>query len=81
MGCKLFQQQLDGTTKLIGYCSQSFPSPERKYDKTQRECLTTVCAVLLPRLYLEGARFLVRTDHDSLNFIPYLTDSTERLAR
>lgn len=63
--CVLLQQP-DIATKLIWYWSRSLASAERIYDVTQREWLAIVWAKLLFRPYLEGTRFIIKTDHDSL---------------
>ena len=71
----------DGTIHPIGYFSRSLNKAEKNYDTTQRECLGIVWAVLLLRPYLEGTRFLLRTDHDSLKWIMGMSEATGKLAR
>lgn len=42
VGCMLLQAQHDNKTRHIGYCSRSLTNAERKYNTSQRECLTIV---------------------------------------
>jgi hypothetical protein len=65
IGCCLFQEQSIGPTLPIGYWSRSLNAAERNYSTTEKECLAIVWAILQLRPYLEGQRFLIRTDHHS----------------
>lgn len=42
---------------------------ERRYDLTQRECLTVVRAALLLRAHLENTRLTIRADDESFKSI------------
>lgn len=65
----LLQEKLDTTTKPIGYCFRSLTSAEHAYHITQRWCHFIIWVVSPLRPYLEGTRFKIRTDHNSLNWI------------
>jgi hypothetical protein len=78
-GC-LFQEQFDGTHS-IGYLSRSLNPAERNYSTTEKECLSIFWAILQVRPYLEGQKFLIRTDHHSLRRVLNLSDAKDRLAR
>lgn len=69
------------TTKPIGYSCLSLTSAQRVINTTQRECLAVVWAVQLRLPYLENQRFTIRQYHDSLKWIPDLSDACRRLAR
>jgi hypothetical protein len=47
----------------------------------EKECLAIVWAILQLRPYLEGKRFVIRTDHKSLGWVLNLADAQCRLAR
>lgn len=75
------QEQPDGTTKLVGYWSRSVPAVEQAYNTIKRKCCATVWPVLIPRPYLVGTCFTIRTEHDSLKRNLNLADATNCLAR
>jgi hypothetical protein len=81
IGCCLFQEQPDGARHPIGYWSRGLTSAERNYSTTEKECLAIVWAILHLRPYLEGKKFLIRTDHHSLRWVLNLSDAQGRLAR
>lgn len=81
IGCVLLQDQPDQTKRPVDYWSRSLTSAKRAYDTTHKECLAIVWAVLLICPYLEGTKFTIRTDHDSLRSILNIIDATGRLAR
>ena len=81
MGCALLQQQDDGILHPVGYWSKSLSDTQRRYSTTEKECLSVFWAISLLRPYLEGTRFTVRTDHNSLTWILSITPSEGRLAR
>jgi hypothetical protein len=81
IGCCLLQVQPDGSTHPIGYWSRGLTSAERNYSTTEKECMAIVWAVLQVRPYLEGKRFVVRTDHHSLRWVLKFSNAQGRLAR
>ena len=81
VGCCLLQKHPDGTRHPIGYWSHSLNSAERNYSTTEKECLAIVWAVQQLRPYLEGQKFLIRTDHHALRWVLNLADAQGRLAR
>lgn len=81
IGCVLFQYQEEGPAKPIRYCSRALITTERDYNTTQHKCFILVSAVLLLHRYLEGTKFIVRTDHHGLKWILNLTDAPKKLAR
>lgn len=80
-GCVFLPKQLDDTKKPIGYWSRSLSNTEHRYDTTLRKSLAIVGSVLLLRPHLKKICFKIRTDHDALNWILSLTDSTVWLGR
>jgi RNase H-like domain found in reverse transcriptase len=79
--CCLFQAQSDGKLHPLGYWSHGLTSAERNYSTTENEFLATVWAILTLRSYLEGKRFIIRTDHLDLRWVLNLADAQGRLAR
>lgn len=66
----------DGEANII--CSRSLTAADRPCDTTQRKRRIIVLAMLLLRLYLENTIFTMRTDHDSLQWIVNLSNSSEK---
>jgi len=81
LGCTLLQEQPEGNTLPVGYWSRGLSSAEQNYSTTERECLGVVWSVLKLRHFLDGHRFLIRTDHQALSWIYSTTDSSGRLMR
>jgi RNase H-like domain found in reverse transcriptase len=81
IGCCLNQEHPDGLRHPNGYWSRFLNPAERNYSTTEKECLAIVWAILTLRPFLEGQRFLIRTDHHSLRWVLNLADAQGRLAR
>jgi RNase H-like domain found in reverse transcriptase/Reverse transcriptase (RNA-dependent DNA polymerase) len=81
IGCCLFQDQLDGSKHPVCYWSRVLSSAEKNYSTTEKECLAILWAILQLRPYLDGKRFVIRTDHNSLRWVLNLADAQGRLAR
>lgn len=74
-------QTHDGTERVIAYASRTLNSAERNYSATELECLAVVWGIRRMRDYLEGYRFTVLTDHQSLKWLQRLDAPTGRLGR
>lgn len=68
-GAVLFQQQQDGTERMIDYGSRSLTEHEKNYCTIRLEMLALVTYVDYFRYYLLGRRFRIRTDHSSLRWL------------
>jgi RNase H-like domain found in reverse transcriptase len=55
-------------------------SAERNYSTSEKECLAIVWAILQLRPYLEGQKFIIRTNHYSIRWVLNLADAQGRLA-
>ena len=64
-----------------GYWSKTLNSAEQNYSATERECYSVVWAITTLRPYIEGQKFVVRTDHDALRWLLTLSDPSGRLMR
>ena len=69
LGRTSLQEQPDGTRLPVGYWSRGLSPAEKNYSRTERECLGVVWSVLKLRHFLDGHRFLIRTDHQALSGI------------
>jgi RNase H-like domain found in reverse transcriptase len=81
IGCCLFQEQPDGSKYPVVYWSMGLTSTDKSYSTTEKECLAIVWAILQLRPYLDGKRFFIRTDHNSLRWVLNLAAAQGRLAR
>jgi len=81
LGCTLLQEQPDGTRLRVGYWSRGLCPAEKNYSTTERECLGVVWSVIKLRNFLDGHRFLIRTDRQAQSWIHSTTDSSGRLMR
>ena len=80
VGAVLLQQQdEDDPTSwaTIGYWSKTLTKEQRNYSATERECYAVVWATLTLRPYIEGTRFVIRTDHNALRWMMTTNDPHE----
>ena len=80
LGAVLLQER-DGVLQTIAYASRSLNPTERNYSTTERECLAVVWALERWRVYLEGKRCKVVTDHQALCWLFNKAKLTGKLAR
>ncbi|KMQ87188.1 reverse ribonuclease integrase [Lasius niger] len=80
LGAVLTQQLAEGE-QVIAYASRTLNSAEKNYSATELECLAVVPGIRRMRDYLEGYRFTVITDHQSLRWLQRLESPSGRLGR
>jgi hypothetical protein len=65
----------------VAYHAKAFSKVERRYCVTRRELLACVNAIRHFHHYLLGAKFVVRTDHNSLVWLCHFRELDGQLAR
>ena len=83
-GAVLLQQQdEDDPTSwaTVGYWSKTLTKEQRNNCATEREGYAVVWATLNLRPYIEGTKFVVRTDHNALRWMMTTNDPQGRLMR
>ena len=80
VGAVLSQVQ-NGVERVIAYASTKLSKCQKKYSVTRRELLAVVTFTNHFRHYLLGRKFLLRTDHGSLQWIFNFKDPVGQVAR
>jgi phospholipid-translocating ATPase len=81
LGYVLSQKDSNGDEHPIAYGSWKLLPREQRYSTIEREALAIVSGIKHYRVYLEGTKFQIETDHDPLSHLANLKDSHGRLAR
>ena len=74
-------QVFDGEEHPIYFVSKPLSKAERNYTVTEKECLAVLWSVERLRVYLQGEKFTVFTDHHSLLWLNNLRGPSGCLAR
>lgn len=81
IGAVLSQVGQDGQEHVIAYGSRILTKSERQYCVTRRELLAVIVFTKHFRPYLLGRRFVLRTDHGSLQWLCNFKDPEGQVAR
>ena len=81
IGAVLSQEQEDGKEKVVAYASRALSKAERKYSVTRQELLAAVTFIHQFCQFLLGRRFVLRTDHGSLQWLHSVKEPEGQLAR
>jgi transposase InsO family protein len=85
LGAVLTQIQKDengeDVERVIAYYSKIFNDAEQRYCARRREMLAIKKATQHFEVYLRGPRFIIRTDHASLQYIKTLTTMNDQMYR
>ena len=65
----VISQVIDGVEHVLGYANRSLCKTERNYCVTRKELLAVVHFVRHFCPYLYGLKFVIRTDHSSLQWL------------
>ena len=63
------------------YFSRKLLPREERYSTAEKKCLAIKLAVHMFRAYLLGRRFIIQTDHHSLEWLDRLKENNSRLCR
>lgn len=81
IGAVLSQRAVDGEEHPIAYYSRKLLPREERYATVEKECLAIKLGVQAFRVYLLGRKFVVQTDHRSLEWLHRLKENNARLTR
>ena len=81
IGAVLLQKDQQGNAHPIAFTSRKLQSAERNYPTHEQELLAVIHALRTWRYYLDGTKFTVNTDHDTLRHFPTQPKLTRRQAR
>ena len=81
IGAVLSQEDESNVERPICFISRKLTAPELNYATTHKECLAVKWAIDELRHYLQGHKFLIRTDHLALKYLMTTKDLQGRLAR
>ena len=74
-------QLIDGRERVIEYGARGLRKAELNYSTSEKELLAVVAGVQHYHDYLNGQKFIIRTDHMSLRYLSTMRHATGRLAR
>lgn len=80
VGAMLLQKQ-NGVYRVIAYFSAKLTPAQQRYSTTEKECLAVILSIEKFRIYIDGTRFTVYTDHASLLWLHRFKESNGRLVR
>ena len=77
----VLSQMQEGYEKVISYGSKKLDKRQQRYSVTRRELLAAITFITEFRHYLLGSKFILRTDHSSLQWLFNFKDPQGQLAR
>jgi hypothetical protein len=77
----LSQKGDDGLERPVAYHARAFSKTEKRYCVTRRELLACIDSIRHFHHYLLGAKFIVRTDHNSLTWLCHFKEVDGQMAR
>ncbi|KAI5753968.1 hypothetical protein M8J77_004729 [Diaphorina citri] len=77
----LYQEDAEGKRRIISNASSKLNPTEKRYHINEKECLAVVWAVKKYRGYLDGKKFILRTDSKAVTWLEKFKDSKSKLVR
>jgi RNase H-like domain found in reverse transcriptase len=65
----VLEQEVEHGSHPVAFASRKLSSAEMKYPVHERVLLAIVYALKESRPYLQGSRFVIKTDHDPLRYL------------
>ena len=81
MGAVLSRMDEDGCNHPVAYYSMKFLPREEGYAAVEKECLAVKLGIHTFRVHLLGRKFVVVTDHRSLEWLQRMKGNNSRLTR
>lgn len=81
IGATLSQRDEEGYERVIAFISRTLKGAEKNYFTTEKELLAIIWALKKFISYIQGARIIVRTDHQALTFLKTCKFTNQRLTR
>lgn len=81
LGCCLYQLDISGNKKIVGYASRTLQGPELRYTVTEKEMLSVVYALQQWRVIVLGFPLVIITDHKALTYLMNCPLKSPRLTR
>ena len=81
IGAVLSQLDNDKKEHVIAYASRTLSKPERRYYVTRKELLSVITFIHHFRPFFLGNKFVLRTDHGSLTWLPNFKQPKGQMAR
>lgn len=75
----VLKQELDGVERPVAFYSKRLSSAQTRYTTSEQEALAIVKAIEHWNYYLDGHKFIIRTDHKPLTWLKTITDKNRRL--
>jgi len=81
IGAALLQEDAAAKKRLVAFASRKLQPRETQYSTIERECLAIVWGVTKFQEYLYGTEFILKMDHQPLQYLPQAKFQNGRLMR
>lgn len=75
----VLKQIMENQEKPVAFYSKRFTGAQMRYTTSEQEALAIVKAIDHWKYYLDGRKFIIRTDHKPLTWLKSITDKNRRL--
>ena len=75
----VLKQEIEGMEKPVAFFSKRFSPPQTRYTTSEQEALAIVKAIEHWNYYLDGHKFIIKTDHKPLTWLKSITNKNRRL--